>query len=378
MNIKELREKARKIEHEARELLKKNEENYSAEVDAQFDKMLTEADGYTERANKLEALEQRDRIANEIVTQIPEQRESRSDERDEKAEFRSYLRGENRAMSIANDDGTKGGVLVPTEVMSEIVAAMADYGPFNEGGPARLMVTASGGPINVPTSDNTAGTASVKAENAAAGEKDHIIDEVTITVDTYDSGLFPLSNEFIRDANTDVVRFVIDQCAENLGRKANEVHTTNLLAGASAGITAAAVDGITGDELLDVAYAVNSAYRRKGGFMFNSQTELAIRKLKDGQNNYLWQPSYAADKPNTVAGFSYWTNDDMPDLAAGAKAIAFGDYSQFYIRRVGGVEVKRSDDLLMASNATAFIGFMSTGSAVVRPTAIKYITQAAA
>ena len=379
MNIKELREKATRLSNQAKDVLDAITEETRADKEAEFNRMMDEADSVANQADRLEAAEAREARYNEIVTETASTRgEARSEQTSEEDEFRSYLRGETRAMSVGNDAGGKGGATVPTTVLAEIVSALKDFGPLNEGGPARYLVTETGAPIKVPTADNTAGTASVKAENATAGSKDHAIGSVTITVDTHDSGLFQLSNELIRDSGADVVRFVIDNCAENLGRKANALHTANLLAGAgTASFTAASGSGITSDEFLKLAYDVNSAYRRKGAFMFNSQTELAARLLKDANNNYLWQPSYSADKPATIAGLPYYTNDDMPNMTAGAEAIAFGDFSRFYVRRAGSVVVRRSDDLLMAENAVAFVGFMSIGSAVVDAKAIKTLVMGA-
>jgi HK97 family phage major capsid protein len=106
----------------------------------------------------------------------------------------------------------------------------------------------------------------------------------------------------------------------------------------SLGITAAAVNAITADELLSFFHSVNAAYRRnpKCRFMMADSTLLAIRKLKDGQGNYLWQlGNIQIGQPDSLLGKPYSINDDMPAIATGNKAVLFGDFSRYWVRKVG-------------------------------------------
>ncbi len=85
------------------------------------------------------------------------------------------------------------------------------------------------------------------------------------------------------------------------------------------------------DKLIDLAYAVNAGYRANGTFVMNRATQSAVRKLKDGQGAYLWQPSGQAGAPSTLMGFPLVEAEDMPDIAADSYAIAFGDFKRGYL-----------------------------------------------
>ncbi|HEY9055568.1 MAG TPA: phage major capsid protein, partial [Aurantimonas sp.] len=74
-----------------------------------------------------------------------------------------------------------------------------------------------------------------------------------------------------------------------------------------------------------------AGYRQNASFVMNRRTQAAVRKLKDADGNYLWQPPTGAGARATLMGFPMVEAEDMPDIAAGAKAIAFGDFGRFYL-----------------------------------------------
>lgn len=94
---------------------------------------------------------------------------------------------------------------------------------------------------------------------------------------------------------------------------------------------------LTADGIIDLVYDLPSAFTGNARFIMNRKTMAAVRKLKDGSGTYLWQPSYLAGQPSTLAGFPVTEVPDMPDVAAGAKPIMFGDFRQGYliVDRVG-------------------------------------------
>jgi HK97 family phage major capsid protein len=91
------------------------------------------------------------------------------------------------------------------------------------------------------------------------------------------------------------------------------------------------------DNLVALAYAPKQAYRANGTWVMNRTTEAAIRKFKDSTGNYIWQPGALAGQPPSLLGYPVAEADDMPDIAAGAYSIAFGDFSRGYliVDRVG-------------------------------------------
>lgn len=96
-------------------------------------------------------------------------------------------------------------------------------------------------------------------------------------------------------------------------------------------VNSGAAAAITADGVIDLIYDLPSAFTGNARFTMNRKTQGLIRKLKDGQGNYLWQPSYVAGQPATLAGFAVTEVPDMPDVAAGAKAVMFGDFKQGYL-----------------------------------------------
>ena len=88
---------------------------------------------------------------------------------------------------------------------------------------------------------------------------------------------------------------------------------------------------VTADSVIDLVYSLPAKYSQGAGFMMNRKTLAAVRKLKDGQGNYLWQPSYQQDQPSTLCGYPVHEVADMPDVAANALCIAFGDFNRAYM-----------------------------------------------
>ena len=98
-------------------------------------------------------------------------------------------------------------------------------------------------------------------------------------------------------------------------------------------------------------------YRKHALFLFNDQTLKAIRKLKDGNGQFLWQPGLQAGQPNTLLGYKYETSYHMPLVGAGNKPILFGDFSSYWIADREGRSIKRLNELYAA---TGQIGFRVT------------------
>jgi HK97 family phage major capsid protein len=92
-----------------------------------------------------------------------------------------------------------------------------------------------------------------------------------------------------------------------------------------------------GDKLIDLVYSVKSGCRANGTFVFNRATQAVIRKMKDGEGNYLWHPAAKAGDASTLMGFPVAESEDMPNMAADSYSVAFGDFRRGYliVDRVG-------------------------------------------
>nr|WP_250157269.1 phage major capsid protein [Tianweitania aestuarii] len=85
------------------------------------------------------------------------------------------------------------------------------------------------------------------------------------------------------------------------------------------------------DKLVDLIYALKAGYRENASFVMNRKTQAAVRKMKDGDGNYLWQPPAAVGQKASLMGFPVVEAEDMPDIAADSTAIAFGDFARGYL-----------------------------------------------
>jgi HK97 family phage major capsid protein len=140
----------------------------------------------------------------------------------------------------------------------------------------------------------------------------------------------------------------------------------------------------TYDDLIDLIHSVNSAYRARGArFMLRDTSVAALRKLKDTSGRPIWNPgdneSISGGAPATICGYAYTVNDDVAAMAANARSIAFGDFSQFVIRDVAGsTSMRRFDDSAFALNGqVGFCGWMRTGSNLLDTAAVKVFVNSA-
>lgn len=99
--------------------------------------------------------------------------------------------------------------------------------------------------------------------------------------------------------------------------------------GVASGLPATSV--ATGDLLIDVIHKLKPGYRTGAIWMLNSLTLSAIRKLKDSENNYLWQPGLTEGVPSKILGYGYVENEDFPGVGANAFCIAFGNFKETYV-----------------------------------------------
>lgn len=266
------------------------------------------------------------------------------------AEARQILRRgyvENR-VQIAGTDSA-GGFTVPTTLANFIVSTMKDWGPMYDPGITTELVTSSGNAFDIPTNDDTGNTAALKSEGADLTDDDSgdlAFGEKNLNAFVYATPWLKISFELLQDSAFNLEAFIGAKLGERLGRIANQRLTigtgssqpNGIVTAASIGKTAAAAAAIAADELIDLQHSVNAAYRRspRCGWMFADTTLASIRKLKDGQGNYLWQMGdVRVGAPDLILGKQYFVNDDVAAMAANARTVVFGDMGAYIVRKVG-------------------------------------------
>ncbi|WP_267348684.1 phage major capsid protein [Sphingomonas sp. GM_Shp_2] len=243
-----------------------------------------------------------------------------------------------------------GGYTVPVELAREIVKVMKDWGPMYDGDVVREISTGSGNEFDIPTNDDTDDDST-----AAKAENDDLKDDNSGDLEFGQKRLdafvdatpwIKISYELMQDSVFDIEGFVGEAIGERMGRKANRrltVGTGNnepngIVTASGLGKTTASALVLASDEMLELLHSVRAPYRRspKCRWMFADTTLLALRKLKDGQGNYLWQlGDIRAGAPNTLLEKPYSINDDVPAIAAGARPVIFGDLGRYWVRKVG-------------------------------------------
>lgn len=153
--------------------------------------------------------------------------------------------------------------------------------------------------------------------------------------------------------------------------------TTTVHPAGEPGVTpSGAAAAVTGDGLISLVYALGARYRANGSWLMNSASIGAVAKLKDGQGNYLWQPSIILGQPPTLCGRPVYFEESMPDVAAGNYPIAFGDWARFYVinDRVGTSLLR---DPYTAKPYVLFYTRKRVGGGILDPFAVRFLKIAA-
>ena len=146
--------------------------------------------------------------------------------------------------------------------------------------------------------------------------------------------------------------------------------TTN---GGTVGVTAASATAVTTDEVISLIYALKAPYRKNAKFLMNDATVSALRKLKDSNGQYLWQPSLQAGQPDRLLGYEIYTSPYAPTLAAGALSIAFGDFQSYWIADRTGRTVQRLNELYSTNGQVGFVATERVDGKIILPEGIQLL-----
>ena len=377
MTILELREKRAKAWDAAKAFLDSHRTDkgaLSAEDDATYSRMEQDISDLGKEIARMERREALDAGAEQAgqpahhrqARRRPAGREKGRASDEYKRNFWNAMRLQGNPYEIRNalQEGTdsEGGYLVPDEYERTLVQALEEENVFPP--PGQGHQTSSGDrKIPIVTSH---GTAAWLDEEDALTESDEVFGQTPLSA--YKLGTFlKVSDELLNDSVFDLPSYISTEFARRIGAKEEEAFfvgdgggkPTGIFAatgGAQTGVTAASSTAITADELIDLFYSLKSPYRRKAVWVMNDSTVKAIRKLKDNQGQYLWQPSLTAGTPDTILNRPVYTSSYVPAIAAGAKTIAFGDFSYYWIADRQGRSFKRLNELFAT---TGQVGFMA-------------------
>lgn len=275
---------------------------------------------------------------------------------------------------LSSQTGGAGGYTVAddTSFMGQVERALLSYGGMRE--VSQVVRTGNGAPLPWPSANDTGNTGAWIAESATrSAATDPSWDIHTFNAHTVTSNIIRVPYELLQDTAFDLEGYLAEISAERIARTENTAFTTGDGAGeplgitlsTTAGLTAAATDAITSDELLELKYSVDRAYRNNDFFMMEDATLLALRKLKDGDGQYIWAPGMLAGEPDVLYGSPVVINEDMASLATGNITVLYGQKGKYKIREVSTVLVQRLVELYAASGQVGFITTMRADGALI-------------
>ena len=296
------------------------------------------------------------------------------------AAFWNMIRSRNLTPDVVNvlqvGVDADGGYLVPQEFEKTLIDALADENLVRK--LAHVITTDTGDKV-IPMVKNH-GTASWMDENALVPESDDEFDQ--ISVGAHKLGTFiKVSDELMSDSAFDIADYIAKEFARRMGAKEEEAFfvgngtkkPTGILAdtdGADVGVTLNSA-AITADSLIDLFYSLRAPYRRNAVWIMNDSSVKAIRKLKDKNDQYLWQTALTAGTPDTILNRPVYTSPYVPEVAAGNKVMIFGDLQYYWIVDRQGRVFKRLNELFATSGQVGFMTTQRVDGKMVLPEAVK-------
>ena len=277
--------------------------------------------------------------------------------------------GPNRTLEQRADNSTVtllGGEFIPEGFVNSLEESLLAFG--NVRGVAQILRTESGNDLPWPTTDDTGNTGELLAENTAAATQAFNSAAITLKAFKYSSKLVTVSQELLEDSAINIPGMLGGMLGTRIARITNVHFTTGtdsaqpegVNAGASTGKTAAGTATVTFDELIDLLHSVDPSYRDLSmgtSWMFTDLTAAIIRKLKDGNANFLWQPSVVLGQPDTIYNFPVHINQQMPEMTTGLKPITFGAFQKYIVRDIAQFRLRRLDERFAEKDQVGFVAF---------------------
>ena len=285
------------------------------------------------------------------------------------------------ALQVGSD--SEGGHLVPDEYERTLVEALQEENIFRRF--AHLIRTSSGDrKIPVVTSK---GTASWVEEEAPYQESDDAFGATTIGAYKL-ATMIKVSDELLNDSVFDIAGYIAKEFSRRIGSAEEEAFITgngsgkptgllHATLGAQLGVTAASATAITFDEVMDLYYSLRSPYRRQAVFLMNDSTVKALRKLKNGAGDYIWQPSITSGTPDKILNCPVYTSGFVPAIASATKSIIFGDMDYYWIADREGRKFKRLNELYAPTGQVGFLASQRVDGKLILPEAVKVLQQKA-
>lgn len=276
---------------------------------------------------------------------------------------------------------SEGGFLVPDEFEKTLIQSLEEENIFRK---IAHTIQTSSGDRKIPVVA-AHGTASWVDEEGLIEDSDEAFAQVSLGAYKLATAI-KVSEELLNDSIFSIDAYLAGEFARRIGAKEEEsffigdgknkptgIFTTG---GAQTGITAESAAAITFDEIYDLFYSLKAPYRRNAVWLMNDSTVKAIRKLKDANGQYLWQPATGASTPDTLLNRPIYTSAYAPVIETGKTPIAFGDFSYYWIADRQGRTFKRLNELYAKNGQVGFIASERVDGKLILPEAVKTLKMA--
>ena len=383
MTVKELIEKRAKVWEAAKNFVDTHEDNnghLSAEDSATYERMENEINELTnsiERQQRAERIEQElSKPVNTPITARPGERKpedvktGRASDEYKKAMLNA-MRSNFRQISDVLQEGvdSDGGYLVPEEYDKRLIDVLEEENIMR--GLATKITTSGQHKINIAATKPAAAWIEEKGELTFG---DATFDQ--IFMDAYKLHVaIKVTEELLYDSAFNLESYIITQFGRALGNAEEDAFLNGDGKGKPVGIFAKTGGGhvlstlsaaLKADDMLDLVYGLKRPYRKKASFIMNDATLAIIRKLKDNNGAYIWQPSYQAGEPDRVLGYTVHTSAFAP-----TDAISFGDYSYYNIGDRGTRSFAELRELFAGNGMIGYVAKERVDGKLILPEAIQ-------
>jgi HK97 family phage major capsid protein len=281
----------------------------------------------------------------------------------DEAKFLRFIRGEERALDVANNGG-----VIPTHIANKIIEKVKELSPIY----AMATIYNVGGDLVFPVYDESTSSISAAYVDDLTELTEGTGKFTTVKLQNFIVGcLAKVSKSLMNRSDFDLLNFVIGKVAKAIAEfleKELIVGTAGKLTGvlsATQQRTAASATVLTADELIDLQMDVPEVYQAGAVWIMHKTTFKAVRKLKDGDGNYLLNKDATNGFGWTLLGKPVHISESVPTIATGAKVIAYGDMSGLYVKLAQNVELQVLNEKYATQHAVGVVGYVEVDSKIV-------------
>ena len=387
--IMELRDKRVKLWEEAKNFLDSHTDEdgkLSAEDAAAYEKM--EAD-VVEMKKAIDRLERQAAIDRELdkptskpITNQPENakpaggfRATDEYKQDMLTAMRTRFRNISNVLQEGNDQ--QGGYLVPVEYDNRLIDVLNEENIMRS--LATKITTSGEHKINIAA---TKPAAAWIEERGALTFGDATFDQ--IMMDAYKLHVaIKVTEELLYDAAFNLEGYIIDQFGKALANAEEDAFLNGDGKGKPMGVfdttnggqynTTTSTANISADDIINLVYTLKRPYRKSAAFITNDKTLASLRKLKDNNGAYLWQPALTAGEPDRLFGYAIHTSQFAPEAAAGKPAMAFGDFSYYNIGDRGSRSMQELKELFAGNGMVGYVMKERVDGRLILPEAVQIL-----